>query len=470
MGRVQHCPELEKALIMQDYSATGMSTDRPVKMDFKSLLFMTKYSLIKPTAYPYYRQVLRDQFLSRDELESLNWERTKSLLEYAFLKVPYYKARFNQIGLHPDDIRAPEDFKNVPLLTRDDLREHCDDLVSLDARRSDLRVSTTGGSTGEPVKVYHEKRVVRIAMAWRMMSWWGLNPSVDMASIYRDVSTSWKSRFINRAMWWPSNLDDNHMRKFVGEFNRIKPRLIHGYVGATDHLADYILENGLAVASPKAVWVTSAPLTSIQEHRISKAFGAPVYDQYGSTEMYWLAAECPAKHGLHMFADTRKFEFLDEKNNPVKDGELGRIAITDLENRLFPMIRYLNGDLGRALGAECPCGVKLPLMDKVRGRTSDIIRLPGGKSISGDYMTTIFDDFPEAIRQFRVHQLADYSLKILVVPNTAYPNLDSILEKVRETLSKEVEQAVPVDVIKTDNIPQAGGKLHYIKSDVSSAQ
>lgn len=443
-------------------------------MDLKSVLFMAKYSLIKPNAYPYFRQTLHDQFLSRDEIESLNWKRTRELLDYAFSKVPYYKNRFNQIGLHPEDIRNPEDFKNVPLLTREDLREHVDEMVSVEAKPSDLRVSTTGGSTGKPVKVFHEKRVVRLAMGWRMMSWWGLNPCVDMESIYRDVSTSWKSRFINMAMWWPSkrlllnavNLDDENMGEFIREFNRLKPELLHGYVGATAHLAEYILANNLSVAPPKAVWVTSAPLTTVQEHQIAKAFNAPVYDQYGSTEMYWLAAECPAKQGLHMFADTRRFEFLGDDDNPVKDGELGRIAVTDLENRAFPIIRYLNGDLGRTLKGECSCGVKLPLMDKVRGRTSDIIRLPGGKSISGDYMTTIFDNFPEAVRQFQIHQLADYSIEIKIVPNIGFGNLDAILKKVEETLSKDVERTVPVKIIRVENIPQSGGKLYFVKSDV----
>jgi len=446
-------------------------------MDFKSILFMAKYSLVKPNAYAYFRQTLRDQFLSSDELESLNWARTKELLDYAYSKVPYYKTCFNQIDLNPNDIRDPDDFKKVPLLTRETLREHFNDLISEEVKKSDLRVSTTGGSTGEPVKVYLEKRVVRMAMGWRMMSWWGLNPCVDMASIYRDVSNSWKSRLVNRAMWWPSrrlllnavHLDDNHMRRFINEYNRVKPKLLHGYVGATDLLASFILENNLHVTPPKAIWVTSAPLTTIQERRISKAFDAPVYDQYGSTEMYWLAAECPAKRGLHMFSDTRKFEFLDEDGKPVKDGELGRIAITDLESRAFPLIRYLNGDMGRALPDECSCGVKLPLMDKVRGRTSDIIRLPNGKSVSGDYMTTIFDDYPEAIQQFQVHQLADYALEISVVPNADYRNLDIILEKVRETVSKDVEQIVPVKIIKTNKIVQTGGKLRFVRSDVGGS-
>jgi len=99
------------------------------------------------------------------------------------------------------------------------------------------------------------------------------------------------------------------------------------------------------------------------------------------------------------------------------------------------------GIWARALTHECSCGVKLPLMDKVRGRTSDLIRLPNGKSLSGEYMTTIFDDFPEAIRQFRVHQLADYSLNIWVVPNSDCQNLEAILNKVKEKLSKDVVES-----------------------------
>lgn len=436
--------------------------------------FFFKYSLVKSNAVPYFREVLHNQHLQRDELEQLNWDRTKALLKYAHDKVPYYKRRFDAIGLHPNDIVHPDDYCGVPVLTREDLKEHFDDLVSIDAKPWQLRLSTTGGSTGEPVKVYHDKRVVRAAMEWRMLRWWGLSPAANFASVYRNFRSTWTAWLANTLISWPTRqirlnaaaLDPASMMKFIKQFNRVRPGILHGYVGAVDHLASFIQDNSLFVTPPKAIWVTSSPLTKVQEHRIEEVFGAPVYDQYGCCEVYWLAAECPAKQGLHMFHDVRRIEFLDETNTPCKEGQMGKVAITDLENYLFPIIRYLNGDMGRALPGTCCCGVTLPLMDKVRGRVSDSLKLPNGKCINGVYLTTIFDDNPDAVKQFQVYQRSDYSIQILVVPNPRCPRLENILIQVANKIRKNVNEQVPIEFKKTVEIPQNGGKLRFVISDV----
>ena len=140
--------------------------------------------------------------------------------------------------------------------------------------------------------------------------------------------------------------------------------------------------------------------------------------------------------------------------------------MTDFENRLFPIIRYLNGDMGRAIPGVCSCGVTLPLMDKVTGRVTDMVRMPNGTCISGDYLTTIFDDTPDAVKQFRVNQRADYSLEVLVVPNPQFPNLDTLLARVREGLLTRAEGQVAVEIHKVENIQQKGGKLRFVSSDV----
>jgi len=292
--------------------------------------------------------------------------------------------------------------------------------------------------------------------------------------VYRDTRTDWRSRVINALMWWPTKrlildavtLTPGEMERFIRDFNTVKPALLHGYVGSVDHLASFIEERGLRVAPPKAIWVTSAPLTSVQEKRIEKAFGGPVYDQYGSCEVYWLAAQYPVKGPLHTFGDIRRIEFLNEENQPCPPGDLGKIAVTDFENRLFPIIRYLNGDMGRAMPGVCSCGVTLPLMDKVAGRVTDMVRMPNGTCISGDYLTTIFDDTPDAVKQFRVNQRADYSLEVLVVPNPQFPNLDTLLARVREGLLTRAEGQVPVEIHKVEHIQQKGGKLRFVSSDV----
>jgi phenylacetate-CoA ligase len=424
---------------------------------------------------PYYKELLKNQFISRNELNELNWKRTRELLQYAYDHVPYYQNRFSAIGLHPKDIKNPEDYIHVPVLTRLDLQENFKDLVSKEANISGLRLSTTGGSTGHPVKVYHQKNVVRAAAGWRMLSWWGLPPGIDFASVYRDTRTDWRARLISNLLWWPTkridlnaaDLTPEKMSKFIKEFNRERPSLLHGYVGAIDHLAEFIKDESFEILPPEAIWVTSSPLTNIQRKRIESSFEAPVYDQYGCCEIYWLAAQCPQKEHLHSFSDIRKFEFLSDDNLPVEEGQEGKIVVTDLENRHFPLIRYLNGDIGKALPGICSCGVTLPLMSSVKGRVSDIIKLPGGKSISGEYMTTIFDHAPDMVKQFQVIQRKEYSIDILVVVNEDYPNLADALIAVEKNMKDEVNGTVPVSICPMRNISQKGGKISFIKSELT---
>ena len=444
--------------------------------NIKSKIFLAKYSLVKNKSKQYYNELLKNQTLEKDELEQLNWIRTRELLTYAYEHVPFYRNKFVSIDLHPQDITKPIYFQQIPVVQRNDLQEHFSDFISDEASLSNLRLSTTGGSTGKPVKVYHQKNIVRAAAGWRMLSWWGLRSGVDFASVYRDTRTDWKARMISILTWWPTrridlnaadlNVDDINF--FIEKFNKHRPKLLHGYVGAINHLASFIQDNSITVHSPHAIWVTSAPLTLPQRERIEAAFPAPVYDQYGSCEIYWLAAQCPLKSALHMFADIRKFEFLDPDNNPVRDGEIGKIVITDLENLLFPLIRYEIGDFGRALPGVCECGVKLPLMDQVKGRISDIIRLPNNKVISGEYMTTIFDHAPDMVKQFQVVQKPDFSIEIRVIPNGEYLDIESGLLAVKKKLSFESENLVSVSIKKMEEIPIEKGKVQFIKSELPS--
>jgi len=438
--------------------------------------FFFRYGLVKPTAVSYYRQMLKEQYLSPEELEELNWKRTVALCAYAYQHTKYYHRRFQEIGLEPGDLKEPSDYEKVPVLTRQDLMDNFDDLLSDEASLKDVRLSTTGGSSGTPARVYHQKNVVRAATGWRMLDWWGISPAANWPSVYRDVRTSWKARVINYLQWWPTkhpllnatSFTEQDMLRFLDAFRHVKPELLHGYVGAVDVLAGYMLDNHLQVPAPKVIWLTSAPITPVQQSRIEQAFGAPVYDQYGSCEMYWLAAECPKREGLHTFYDIRRFEFLDESRCQVPAGKYGDIVVTDLENYYFPLIRYANGDRGRWRQKTCTCGCNLPLMDKVKGRVSETFLLPSGTRLNGEFLTTLFDDAPTAVKQFQVHQQKDASITIRVIPNPAYPEVDALLERVRAKLASDIHQEVPVNLEKVETIPQRGGKLKFVISDLAN--
>ena len=434
-----------------------------------------KYNLAKPGTICFYKELCRQQHLTPEEIEKLSWEKTKKLLDYAYQHVPFYSSRFGKLGITPDDIRTPSDFEKFPLLTRKDLMENFDLLLSDEFTLHDVNISTTGGSSGVPAKVCHQRSVPRAAMGWRLLDWWGISPAADVAEVYRGLSANWKSRLLRSLLSFPgqqllldaTSFTEEDICCFLKGFSKLRPALLHGYVGAVDAVAEYMLDNDIKVSSPKAIWLTSAPITPVQQQRIEKAFGAPVYDQYGCCEIYWLAAECPKREGLHMFYDIRRFEFVDEQSKNVPNGEYGDIVITDLENFAFPLIRYANGDRGRRLEKICSCGCNLPLMDKVKGRISETFVLPSGARLNGEFLTTLFDDSPTAVKQFQVHQLKDASIVIRVVPNPSYPNLDSKLDIIRNRLVERIHSEVPVSLEKVESIPLQKGKMKYVISEYS---
>lgn len=440
----------------------------------KTTLWFMKYRLGRRGAIPFYRELVRNQYLSPDELDALNWMKRKALLSYAYEKVPYYRKKYIAAGLHPSDIRSPDDYATVPLLTKEELRHNFNDFISEDAIPGCMGTSATGGSTGIPVKVMFDKRVPLEAYGWRMLDWWGINPGIDGAFVWRSLRTTRMANLFYSCALWPTRrlfLDASCMTAeaidhFLAAFNRLRPPLLQGYVGAIYEVASHIEDRGLRVHFPKAIWVTSSPVSSVQRQRIEAVFNGPVYDQYGCGEMTWLAAQCRQKMALHMFHDGRYIEFVDETGRGQPCGHPGKIVLTNLNDYSFPVIRYANGDVGRSIPGICPCGVTLPLMDKVSGRVSDSVRLPQGASISGDYLTTIFDDYPEVIKAFQVRQASDYSIRVLYVPDSNTGSLQGVLERVNGALMKRTLSQVPISFEPVSAIPHDRGKLRFVISDV----
>jgi phenylacetate-CoA ligase len=438
----------------------------------KTHLFFIKQKLLRPYSMQIYRTLMNNQTLSFEELNEINWQKRKLLLDHAYHTVPFYNEMFKNIGLNPEDIKTTDDWVKVPITTRRDLADSFQRMKSSHCTKANSALSPTGGSTGNPVKVLHDRRFPYETLGWRMLSWWNISPGFDAAYVRLLDRKKRIARISNSIMWWPTTriwLDAasiNHMQMdyFIRSFNKFKPALLQGYVGNIHHLALYIEENSIPIHSPDAVWVTSCPVSAVERSLIEHVFHAPVYDQYGCGEVYWLSAECKAKKGLHINHDARLIEFLNENGKTCMPGELGRIIVTDLENYVFPLIRYENGDMSRYLASACPCGVTLPLMDAVHGRIDDLIRLPNGTVLSG--LTTLFDDFPEAIRAFQVVQKRDYSINIRVVSNPHHNQNEIIINKIKRKLDESVQGQAPINVDFVNEIKSDRGKLRFIISEV----
>ena len=431
----------------------------------KGLVFKIKWHLYKPNVISAYRELMKTQYLSLDEILRNDELARRRIVEHAFLRTKFYNDLYSQHGFALADIGTDGWFEKLPIVTKAHLQSRFEDFF--DTRQRDwATISTTGGSTGVPTRTGHDRRLPVEAWSWRFLNWHGVTPWDDHAYVWRMRQTSLKNRFVNALLWWPTRhlkMDASCMRGddicvFIRKYNELKPTLLQGYVGAIAQVAQYVLDNRLKVHTPKCVWTTSAPLGEVQRNLIVTAFRAPILDQYGSCEVDSIAQSCPICKGLHVNSEFVHVEYVDSHKRVVDVGSFGSALLTNLMDTVFPIIRYENGDRGRYLDGCCSCGRNLPLIDSVKGRVSESFTLPSGRILSGEYLTTIFDSNPGVVKGFRVIQNKDYSITIEYIPNAAD---DSVKDTIRQFLNI-VNGEVPVNLKVIKEIPHDRGKTRFV--------
>jgi phenylacetate-CoA ligase len=440
---------------------------------FAELAFRAKSATVRRRAGAFFRELMSQQTLAPDALRDLQWERATRQLRWAAEGTAFYPSFYARHGIDVSAVRDWDDWAALPILDRTTVKEHSADFLSTEARSGTVREALTGGSTGQPLQTQHDARVPSLAMAWRMYSWWGVQPWDDLARVARWGFGRLDS-VKNDLLWWPSRqiyldaalLSPESMRVFHRRLQATRPALLEGYVGSLLELADFLEESGLRPPLLRAVATTAAPLTSSARRRLESFFDAPVYDEYRGSEFGWMAGECRVREGLHTFADVRLVEVVDDDGRPLPAGEVGNLVLTDLTNRVFPLIRYRNGDRGALTGEPCSCGVTLPMMRQPDGRTTDLLRLPSGRSLNHRLMA-MFSKHPDSVRLFQIHQRSDYSIVIRVVPG---PGSDSArqIEEAVDALRRRIDEEVPVTVEHVDRLPFTGGKIKYVISDLAA--
>ena len=434
-------------------------------------LYKLKWKNFHPTSFSNWERIRANESTSLESIAAEHMLAIEAIVRTAITHTRFYSKYYSASGFELGDIGKDGWFEKLPIVTKKDLKEHFDEFVNPKLRQY-LKVSTTGGSTGTPTKTGYDSRIPEEIYSWRLQKRFGVNPWDDHAYIWRDTRKSKLAKFKNAAMWWPTKhlkldasfLTDEAIEEFLYKFNKLKPALLQGYVGAVSQVAQYVLDHKMTMWSPKVVWTTSAPLPPIQRQLIQKAFGAPVCDEYGSCELRWIASQCPEGKGLHVNVEHVHIEFVDDNNMPVPKGEYGRTLLTNLEDTVFPLIRYENNDRGRWLTEPCECGCTLPCIDSVKGREVESFKLPSGKTINGEFLTTIFDATPDIARGFRVVQHKDMSITVECIPSAREyePQIETIVKDFGDKLGGEVAVKCKfVDAISHDR-----GKLRFVVREV----
>jgi phenylacetate-CoA ligase len=438
---------------------------------FPELAFRAKSATVRRRSGAFLAELMHQQTMAPEALRDLQWQRATRMLQWATEGTNFYRTFYAEHGVDVPAVQSWDDWQALPILDRTTVKEHSADFLSSEAGPKTVRNALTGGSTGQPLQTKHDARVPTLALAWRMYSWWGVQPWDDLARVARWGFGRMDS-IKNGLRWWPSRqiyldaslLSPESMREFHGRLRATRPALLEGYVGSLLEFADFLEESGQRVPPLRAVATTAAPLTSSTRLRLESFYDAPVYDEYRGSEFGWMAGECSERNGLHTFADLRLFEVVDDEGRPLPPGEVGNLVLTDLTNRVHPLIRYRLGDRGALMDQPCACGVTLPLMRQPDGRTTDVLRLPSGRSLNHRLMA-MFSKQPDSVRLFQIHQRADYSIVVRVVPG-AGPDSTVHIEAAVDALRQRIENEVPIRTEYVDDLPFTGGKIKYVISDL----
>lgn len=137
------------------------------------------------------------------------------------------------------DLRDPAAFDSLPIIEKSEVRENLARIKTPEALDRNVHVSTTGGSTGEPLQLMHDLRFPARVLEWRLFRWWGAHPSDDLAIVYRQVRTA-RETARYQAKWLPSKrfqldayrMDDEHIERFLAQWRVIRPAVMLGYVEA----------------------------------------------------------------------------------------------------------------------------------------------------------------------------------------------------------------------------------------------
>lgn len=382
-------------------------------------------------------------------------EKLERIKRWAVARCPHWA------GFDPED--------NWPVSTKLDFIEHASSMHADGGYEGPVHMASTSGSTGTPFTVEQDfvKRRRTIADL-KVFGEYALYPSHERMLQLR----SYNGRELDRGVdmreniwrWDVTGLDDAGLAAIVDFIVEWRPNTVFGYTSTLESLSRFIAKEGLSGTLPvRSVLVGAETLSDEVGGLVTMAFGCPLFDRYSNMEMGIYAQRAwGSGGGFRLNKSSYYFEVLrEEADEPAEEGEVGRIVVTDLYNRAFPMIRYDTGDLG-AIGRDARGERTLAC---VYGRRIDRVYDSSGSPINPHGITNGMWGVEGVLQwQFAQTGAGRYEIRVLA-EGVPVDELD-IVARLRPVLGVEAR----IEVRLMDGLPVLkSGKRRYIVNESEGA-
>lgn len=460
----------------------SMAVWSPLWIPYTIGFFCTK--IIRPLKYGYlrferfYRFLNESQWWSRLRLEQYQNERLRLLLRYAYKNVPYYEDLFRRNKLSPDDFCSIRDLEKLPVLTKEEVISNFDKLIArnipLKEQKKRFHLRCTSGSTGKPMFCYDDDKYHFINLA--IDQWWKKRSNIDSASRYISL---WSKPFVEKnirdiKLYEPyymrlslSNMPQSidRLEEHLKLIKAFKPVYIRGSPSFLYALACYGQNKGFNNIHFRVFYSYYENLYQYQKEVIEGQFQCEIFRWYATEECSIIAIECNKHAGMHIESRKGVLEIIDEAGNVMPYGKRGRIIYTRFNNFVMPLIRYELGDIGIISDKQCLCGMQLPLLESLDGRTGEIIKYRD-KHIYPATLSLVLER-SKNIKECQFIQEVEDKITVLIVKRKGYSEKDS--QQLIKYLKKIIDDSINIEICFVDYIPSSKmGKFSFVISKLKN--
>lgn len=426
---------------------------------------------------PYFDPLL--ETLSREEITALQLQRLRSTVEHC-MHSPFYAERLKQCGVSADSIKSLDDLKRIPFTTKQDLRNTYPFGIASVKPEECVRLHSSSGTTGNPTVILHtQKDLNEWAAAVARCLWMvGLRPydvfqnSSGYGMFTGGLGFQYGAEKMGMLTVPAAAGNTKRQIKFMTDFGTTAVHAIPSYA---TRLYEVMEEQGIDPRTDTRLHtliIGAEPHSEEQRRRIEEMLGVKAYNSFGMSEMCGpgVAFECREQNGLHIWEDYYIVEIVDpETLRPVPDGEVGELVLTTLNREAMPLLRYRTRDLTRILPGECPCGRHHKRLDRMKGRSDDMMILKG-VNIFPIQIETILLQFEELTSNYLITLQTRESNDEMTVEvelgqlfTDDYGRLQELTREITRRLKDEILVTPRVKLLPKGSLPQSEGKAVRVK-------
>ena len=417
--------------------------------------------------------------MPREELAKLQLSRLQGVVKRVYEHVPLYRHKFDEAGFDPSSLTSLADLERVPFTVKDDMRSAYPYGMFAAPMRDIVRVHSSSGTTGQITVVGYTRNDIDewSNLMARTYASGGVTSDdvVQVAYGYGPFTGGLGAHYGSErlgALTIPvSGGNTKRQVQILKDFGVTVLACTPSYALL---IAETAMEMGIAPRDlPLRVGVFGAePWSESMRRQIEHAMGIKAIDIYGLSEVMGpgVAAECVHQHGLHVFEDHFLIEIVDPDTlAPVPDGEAGEVVFTTLTKEGIPIIRYRTRDISRIFAEPCPCGRTFRRMERVTGRSDDMLIIRG-VNVFPSQIEQVLGTIPGVAPHYLVvlskkGSLDHVQVQVEVAPEFRFDEVRE-LERLQRRVKAEIESVLAVSLevklVEPKTIARSEGKAKRV--------